>query len=92
MVTPVKEESAKGWAAEGENEGYTGAIHGSKTTAKSTPVVDKAEESDESMIESCSSESDSEEDSKVKDFNTNNLVSNSEPGQLSETNLRLFAR
>ena len=31
----------------------------SKATAKSTPVIEKAEESDESMIESCSSSSQS---------------------------------
>lgn len=74
-----------------------------KTSAKSTPVIDKAEDSDESMIESCSSQNltqERDQKSKVKDFDPclatpicegGNLVGNL-CNPLSETNLRLLSR
>ena len=75
-----------------------------KTTAKSTPVIDKAEDSDESMIESCSSQSltqDRDHKSKVKDFDPcvttqgnigGGILVGSLCNPLSETNLRLLSR
>ena len=66
-------------------------------------MIDKAEDSDESMIESCSSQNltqERDQKSKVKDFDPCVATPNCEGGNLvgnlcnplSETNLRLLSR